>query len=364
MLRRAVLLAAVLAGAFAAAPLALAQSYSLQAADVQAQIESDGALGVQEAISAYFAGSFTYGYRDIPLREGEQITDISVSENGQQFAPGASTDLEPGGPAGTFGVTEIEDGVRIVWRFDAANEERTFQIAYRFTGLAVAYDDVVDVNLKVWGDQWSQPLARLTATMALPRAPLEGEAPAEEYRAWGHPAWVPGDVTLEPDRALLRAVDVPAHQFVELRVVFPRSLLTSTTGARVEEGNGLASIVSEEAEDASSYQHDQERIDSALDHIGRTIAYLLLLAAGPALVLVAAVYGLFGRERRPKGYDREYEQEPPSDLPPALVPPLLRQGSTVGFERVHGDALRPHSPWPLQGRAGHDRAQELGRNSP
>ena len=43
--------------------------------------------------------------------------------------------------------------MRIVWHFDAAGEPHTYTVAYRFRGLAVAYDDVVDVNLKVWGDE-------------------------------------------------------------------------------------------------------------------------------------------------------------------------------------------------------------------
>ena len=38
---------------------------------------------------------------------------------------------------------------------------------------------------------------------------------------------------------------------------------------------------------------------------------------------------MFGRERK-TDYDREYEQEPPSDLEPALVPPLLRQSPACG----------------------------------
>jgi hypothetical protein len=45
---------------------------------------------------------------------------------------------------------------------------RTFEIRYRMRGVAVAYDDVVDVNLQVWGSQWDQSLAQLTATTTGP----------------------------------------------------------------------------------------------------------------------------------------------------------------------------------------------------
>ncbi len=57
--------------------------------------------------------------------------------------------------------------------------------------------------------------------------------------------------------------------------------------------------------------------------------YLLALGIVPALAIVLGVYWLFGREPK-TGYDREYEQEPPTDTQPALVPTLLRQGGEAG----------------------------------
>ena len=41
------------------------------------------------------------------------------------------------------------------------------------------------------------------------------------------------------------------------------------------------------------------------------------------------VWLVYGRERK-TGYDREYEQAPPTETEPALVPPLLRQETTIG----------------------------------
>ena len=107
---------------------------------------------------------------------------------------------------GQFGVARTDDGVRIVWHYRALSERRTFTVAYRFRGLAVAYDDVVDVNLKVWGDEWKVGARqRLEATMTLP-----GVATGPRYRVWGHPYWVHGDVARLPRKAVLRALDIPA----------------------------------------------------------------------------------------------------------------------------------------------------------
>ena len=61
----------------------------------------------------------------------------------------------------------------------------------------------------------------------------------------------------------------------------------------------------------------------------RYALYLLLLGTIPAFLVVAAVFWHYGREVK-TGYDREYEQEPPTETEPALVPTLLRQGGEAG----------------------------------
>ena len=55
------------------------------------------------------------------------------------------------------------------------------------------------------------------------------------------------------------------------------------------------------------------------------VATLALLAFLPATIAVIVIYRRYGREPD-IAYDREYEQEPPSKHPPAVVGGLLRQG--------------------------------------
>ena len=179
--------------------------------------------------------------------------------------------------------------------------------------------------MKVWGDQWKTSLDHLTSTMFLPSPTTLGP----RYRVYGHPRWVKGVTHRLPDRATLEAVNVPSEQFVELRVVFPRSLLTSTTGAQEVDGPGLGKIVHEEIADEQSYKDNQAQIDDAKHHWLRTAGYLLLIGLVPALLVIGVIWLIYGRERK-VDYDREYEQAPPTDTPPALVPPLLRQTHEAG----------------------------------
>ena len=314
-----VLLAAALA-ALAITGTAGAKSFSLPQAAISVQVAKDGSLLVDEHITYAFSGPFSGGFRDIPLRDGETIDRVRVTEDGRTYRPGGCTELGCIDAAGTYGTTRVGDSLRVVWHYGATDELRTFTVHYRLRGLAVAYDDVVDVNLKVWGSEWKVPLDRLTATEV---------APGKVLKAWGHPVYVRGDVQLLGTKVLLRALDVPAGQFVELRTVIPRNAFSSTAGMRVVQGNGLAKIVAEETADAAAFEKDQERIDHAKAHPLRYGLYLLLLGTIPAFLIVGAVFWFYGRERK-TGYDREYEQEPPTDTAPALVPTLLRQGGEPG----------------------------------
>jgi uncharacterized membrane protein len=183
------------------------------------------------------------------------------------------------------------------------------------TGLAKAADDVVDVFIQVWGDEWDASLEELTVSMRLP-----GTAGTGDILIWGHPSSVNGLTSLGADgvRPTLTASNIPPDQFVEMRVVFPRSFLTSTAGATVVEGDRLEDIrAEEEAEIARDELRERLLRGGLLALTGLTFL--------PGLLGALFIYFRYGREFRPK-YDREYEQEPPSDLPPAEVGALLSQG--------------------------------------
>ena len=334
-----------------AGPAAADKSFTLLQANVAAHVAVNGALRVDEQIEYSFSGSFSGGYREIPLRSGESVTSVSVLERGRAYRPGGCTELGCYDLAGTYGVADLGGRTRIVWHYSASNEARTFEIRYTLQGVAVAYDDVVDVNWKVWGDQWAESLGRLTATL---------DAPGKVTRAWGHPVYVRGDVQIAGTRAILRALDVPAHQFVELRALIPRSAFTSTAGMRVASGSGREHVVAQELADAAASARDHDRIEHLKRDPWLYLLYLLALGVIPGALVVLAVYWFFGRETH-TGYDREYEQEPPTDTEPALVPTLLRAGRRSRLVRVHRHPVRPDPAWLLRRKADHNRAADLGR---
>ena len=179
---------------------AAAKSFTLPSAGVIVNVRPDGVLDVTERITYRFEGPFTGAFREIPMRPGELLAQPYVEEGTRLYHPGASAELGSSGAPDSYGIARTGKGVRIVWHFSAQDEERTFTLGSRLAGLAIAYDDVVDVNLKVWGDEWKQPLGQLTAALRLP-----GNSTSTAYRVWGHPVWVRGDVQRNSGLARLRA---------------------------------------------------------------------------------------------------------------------------------------------------------------
>ena len=81
-------------------------------------VAPDGSLLVAENIT--IDGAFHGAYRDIPLRKGESIDRIQVSEQGEKYTRGGSTELGSIDTPHTFNYELHKNKVRIVWHFSAA----------------------------------------------------------------------------------------------------------------------------------------------------------------------------------------------------------------------------------------------------
>jgi hypothetical protein len=123
----AVIVALVLLAA--TGPAAQAKSFFLPRADVQVAVQSDGSLAVAERITFSYSGAFRGANRDIPVRSGESIEGMAVSEQGRPYTLGAPTEIGSSGTPGTYGVDTNPERVRVVWHYSALNEQRTYEIS-------------------------------------------------------------------------------------------------------------------------------------------------------------------------------------------------------------------------------------------
>lgn len=169
-----VLVAMVVTGIAAAIAIGLSgvdlngeRHYKISDGVVNVELERDGSLRVTEQLTFHFTGSFQGAFRDFPLNGDAKVTDVHVSEGGQQYKPGGATGLGSYSPAGTFGsVQEVGVPFRIVWHYQASDETKTFTLSYRVVNAATVHRDVVDSTWNIWGDQWDFALDHLDATFS------------------------------------------------------------------------------------------------------------------------------------------------------------------------------------------------------
>ncbi len=94
--------------------------------DTTITIDTDGSFRVEETYEMEFSGgTFTDGFRTIPLKQFESIDNITVSDGGVEYSENDTSDTE------TFQQSFDGSGYTIYWIYPLAQDEvRTFTIGY------------------------------------------------------------------------------------------------------------------------------------------------------------------------------------------------------------------------------------------
>ena len=98
----ALVITAVVAGALAIAPSVPTseKEYEISDPQISVQLQEDGSLLVHESLPFHFTGHFSGAYRDIALNGLARVTDVTVSEDGEEYQPGRQHDPRLERPSG------------------------------------------------------------------------------------------------------------------------------------------------------------------------------------------------------------------------------------------------------------------------
>jgi hypothetical protein len=289
---------ALLAAFFTAPAYAQNKSLRWHTWDADIQINTDGTFDVREVYEIEFLGGpFTFGYRDIPIDQYEELRDFSVREGGVEYREARSES------ANTYYWTQDSDRYRINWFFPATtNQTRTFTVEYTVVGGIIINNEVGDRFFwKAVGPDHDFPIESSTVTVSMPAG--------HSFDTSIKPFTYGVDATCELDanatKATCHSDYLPAGQYFEVGLRFPSGIVPSVR---------------------PSWQAAYEREQSWND-VGRPVWNVGLGALG-LLILVSglgAVYLLWlfsGRDPN-IGPVPSYLTEPPSDLPPGVAGTLV-----------------------------------------
>ncbi len=283
-------------------------------------VQKNGDLLVREDLTMYFGshdGGEAYHWfkRWINLDKIQNVTDIQVYEdkNGEEipYKAGGST-------PGTYTFYKQNSAVYIKLNYEAKDTVKHFVLKYRVLGAAqrgtIQFFDK-DTLIKYYAIPKGNEVSIGKASVDIHLPPGAAKSQIKAW-GWGLPVGTGKVQIVSGKEVKLYGEDIAPGEFVGFSIVMPKELIMKPVGVTVHPGSG-ADIEKRTAEEAAR----KAKIAGMKTLIG--ILLFLLIA-----VFMFLQWYKHGRDFKLPEY-AEYVREPPSDLSPAVVGALLKQGATI-----------------------------------
>lgn len=297
----------------------------IQKFDIKAKVNTDGSLETTEKITYQFTGDVNGVFQVIKLAPGVLPENIVVSQNDKAFKLKQNAAK---GDRGVFKFETIPDEKTTVWIYSpsSSGDEKTFTVSYKLPHAAVKGVDTSELYWKFIGNDWELNINNLTITVEFPDVVNESNSFIFAHGPLN------GQIHFSGEKSVLMTVPfVPARQFVEARILFPKEYLsgvetidnTITLTPILEEERGLAEKTRQDIEKNPGLVSNPEAPDPNLK-LKNTI--------GLIISVLSVIGGFFIWRFLYRNYDKEYDtgveldyyRELPEDVPPAVVGSLCR----------------------------------------
>lgn len=271
-------------------------SYTIGESDIEMYVTDDGMLHVSESYLYNFEGTFNGVYRDIPLKEGESLSNVKVS------ARGAYPVLEHTHKDG-------KEHLKIYLYSDEAHKHKISDcsviviIEYDMKNVVTVFNDVAAVQYKLWGEEWDVGVGKVYALVGLPNQT------GNEY--FLNPEEFTNSSEMDGNEIEINSNYIPKGKFYELLVLMPVEDFSSAPYAKHVNEDGREMIL-KNLEDSKNSRSFWATVTSILEG--------LLCIGFPFSFIVT--YLKYGREPKVE-YDGIYEREPPTHDKPAVVNAMI-----------------------------------------
>ncbi len=177
-----------------------AKSYEIEDMDIQATVNKDGSVKIEQKITYNFNGSYNGIYINIPyqledieaqkavkgnkindnLYNGKDITinEVSTIKNGTK-TPFNEVQFAINGHKNVY-TTANEKGLKNIKIFSPSNDTtKTFKIDYTISDLCVKHNDIGELYYNFIGGAWEATIKKLNIDIYIPQN-------TEKIEIWGH----------------------------------------------------------------------------------------------------------------------------------------------------------------------------------
>ncbi|MEW5900957.1 MAG: DUF2207 domain-containing protein, partial [Acidobacteriota bacterium] len=296
------------------------KDYYFPEVKVNITVFHDGSFFVDEFRTFDFEGNFSAAWYALPLRVHRQGYRYDVSVEDFRVFDESERPLQAE-------VSTSGGKLKAEWTFQAKDEQRTFHLQYRVRKGIISYPDVTELYWQVIGEGWERPTRNALITVTLPEAAQS----TDDLLVYGHGP-LSGEAEIVDARTVrFTAADIPSGQYLEIRLVWPAGIVSGVPSSR----STKSSIREEEAR---FVRETISRAQKAQEDAQRKKKRFLVGAGAWAVWLVFGSllwFLIYLRHWKKVGKDYrfpdipDYYRDLPSDLRPALVEVLLREGGSI-----------------------------------
>lgn len=290
-------------------PAAMAQQeYQIPEITVEAQILSDGTIELSESRHYQFQGSFSWADYRLPRDGFDEMRNIRVSEQGQDYQ------LSDSGEPGTYSFTESEDDVVITWHYEAEDTERTFTVSYDLDGAILHGQEWSELFWTWIGSGREKSTSDFEVSIDFPV-----ELSPDSLYYWSRAPVDLIEFTHEGTQLTLRGQNISRSQSVPVRILMPVTLFDTNSITNREPAIQLDRIIAEENEIAEREERRAER-RAAVAELAPGITMLLSLVS---IGIIIFLYRRYGKRYQTSTYSTVATTMIPGREEPAMVGRLL-----------------------------------------
>ena len=291
--------------------VSFAASFRIEKLDIEANLQKDGSMVVSEAVT-YDIDEINGVYFDIDAKGFGELEDLQVFEDEPNTSSFKEVDTS------NYEVSVSDELYRIKLYSKNQNNIRTFKFVYKLPEAIKVYDDVVQFNRKMVGQEWQQGIKYITAKVIVP---VPTDYDNSNILVFGHGP-LTGEVDKVENTVVYKLDDYYPGDFLEAHILMEPEIFSEYDKSKIihkdmkQELLDMEAKLSEEANtERDKAIRKQEMINKVFEKPGLIFGVLSSIWG----VLMFYIYGIYRRRNRVKNSVGKYLRELPDDSSPALV---------------------------------------------
>ena len=291
--------------------VSFAANYRIEKLDIEANLQKDGSMVVSEAVT-YDIDEINGVYFDIDAKGFGELEDLQVFEDEPNTSSFKEVDTS------NYEVSVSDELYRIKLYSKNQNNIRTFKFVYKLPEAIKVYDDVVQFNRKMVGQEWQQGIKYITAKVIVP---VPTDYDNSNILVFGHGP-LTGEVDKVENTVVYKLDDYYPGDFLEAHILMEPEIFSEYNKSKIVHKDMKQELLDMEAKLADEANAERAKARSQPNKFRKLFENqgLMLGVLGSIWgVLMFYIYGIYRRRNRVKNSVGKYLRELPDDSSPALV---------------------------------------------